>query len=176
MKRFTITLIFMVLFSFFGISRDLKKIANVNTFGSDTSIKISQSQLDELYKLSLNGIDLVKDNLILEGTFRPIGFSYSKNNAFALIDYQEPDSLSSEIVYEKLRKILDNEFLNDSIKITCVIYNGIIKNEKYPDGNDCISFLFKSKEFDDYILNSFPIKIENGELLFGETVVEMLKK
>lgn len=96
-----------------------------------------------------------------------------------MILYDEPGEqgkLPTDYVYEKLTKILENEFEEESIRVTCIVYNGIIKNEIYPNGNDCISLFFKSKDFNDSVSCSYPVKKGDGNLSFGDAVVEIIKE
>jgi len=178
MKRFTIIIIFVGLFSFLGFGQDSNKQNNDLSSKPVSSKKITQPQLDELYELSLHGIDLIKDSYIQQGTFLPIGFSLSNKNEFKMIVYEESsdEKMLSNYVYEKISKLVDNEFKIDSVRIACIVYNGILKNEKYPNGLDCISLHFKSKDLDNDLLMSYPVKVENGEILYGEAVIQMINK
>jgi hypothetical protein len=178
MKQLTIIIILMGLFSFFGFGQDSNNQNRNISPKPDSTDKITQQQLDELYKLSFHGIDLIKDSYIQQGTFLPIGFSISFKNDFKMIVYEEPniDKMLTDHVYEKIAKLIDKEFSLDGIRIACIIYNGIIKNDKFPNGLDCISLHFKSKDFDNDLLISYPTKVENGEILYGETSIQMINK
>jgi hypothetical protein len=165
----------MGLFSFLGHGQN-SNAQKKDIVSIDASRKINQPQLDELYKISLNGIDLIKDSYIQQGTFIPIGFSISFKNDFKMIVYEESNEMLTDYVYQKISKLVEKEFLSDSIRIACVIYNGILKNDKFPDGQDCISLHFKSKDFDHDLLISYPSKVENGEILYGEPSVQMINK
>lgn len=168
----------MGLFSFLGFGQDSNKQKNDISSKQDSSKKITQPQFDELYKLSLHGIDLIKNSYIQQGTFLPIGFSLSIKNEFKMIVYEESnnDKMLTDYVYQKIVNLVDNEFRTDNIKIACIVYNGILKNDKYPDGLDCISLHFKSRDLANDLLMSYPAKVENGEILYGEVVVQMINK
>jgi hypothetical protein len=167
----------MGLFSFFGFGQDSNKQKNELSSGTDSSKKITQAQFDELYKLSLHGIDLIEDSYIQKGTFLPIGFSLSVKNEFKMIVYEESNNkkMLTDYVYDKISKLIDKEFKIDSIRIVCIVYNGVFKNENYPNGIDCISLHFKSKDLDNDLLMSYPVKIENGEILYGDAVAQTIK-
>jgi hypothetical protein len=175
MNHNLITILFVISFSFFGFSKEPNDTTSIN----ETSLKISQTQLDELYQLTTHGIDLIKKKYVNHGSFLPVVFSYSINKVFKVIPYDEPgieDKLLSDYAYRILIKIADNELKKDSIRIICIVYNGTIKNNKYPKGIDCIDLLFNSKNFDNAVLISYPVKIENVQLLLGEVAVQIIKK
>jgi hypothetical protein len=175
MRQIRILIMFIGLISFLGFSNK----SNDTTSIKETSLKISQTQLDELNQISSHGIDLIKDNYINHGSFLPVIFSYSKNKNFKVIAYDEPsikEKSLPEYAYRILIKISDSELKIDSIRIICIAYNGIIKNDKYPNGSDCIYFLFNSKEFDNSVLISFPVKTENVQLILGDKEVQIIKK
>jgi len=175
MKQILTTILCLVIFSFLGFSNKPNDTTSIN----ETSLKISQTQLDELYQLTTHGIDLIKKKYVNHGSFLPIVFSYSINKVFKVITYDEPgikDKLLSDYAYRILIKIADNELKKDSIRIICIVYNGTIKNDKYPKGIDCIDLLFNGKKFDNAVLISYPVKIENVQLLLGEVAVQIIKK
>ena len=152
---------------------------NIEVFQeSDSSKKPTDAQIDELYKLAIDCIKYAEDDFIQNGTFQSFGFSVSNKKAFELIIYTEDgvsDTLLTDYVYTKINDIIKEEFKNDSIRIVCLVYNGIIKNETFPNGNDCFSFLFRSKEFENLVLISHPIKSENNKLLYGKSVIQIYK-
>jgi hypothetical protein len=172
-------IIFTGVFSFLGFGEESQMMFNDPVSVHETSLKISEKQLDELNKLSSYGINLIKDNYLNHVPFLPVIFSYSNHKYYKVIKYDDPvikDTLTTDFAYEKLISISDQELKKDNIRIVCIVYKGKIKNAKYPDGNDCISLLFISKGFDNSVLNSFPVKIENGKLMFEDVVVQIIKK
>ena len=172
------TIIIMSFLSFLGFGKNSEsKYIDVQQ-ESDTLKKPNETQLDEIYQLALDGIKFAEEDFIQNGTFQPYGFTLSDNKAFELIIYTEEgesDTLLTDYVYEKTDNIVKEEFKKDSIRIACLVYNGILKSEKYPNGTDCFSFLFRSKEFENVILISFPIKPDNNKLLFGESLIQIYK-
>ncbi len=178
MKHTFIILILTSLFSFSVFGKESKMLNNDTVPLNKKTVRISQTQLDELYKLSSYGINLVKDKYISLGTFLPVIFSYSNNKVFNVIKYDDPgikDTLQADFAHEILIRITKRELQNDNIRIVCIGYRGKIKNAKYPQGNDCISMLFISKEFDNSVLYSFPVKIEDEKLMFDEVEVRIIK-
>jgi hypothetical protein len=179
MKSILVIIIFTVLFSFWGFGKETKTLFNDSVSVHETSLKISETQLDELYKLSSYGINLIKNKYLNYGTFSPIIFSYSNHKDFKVIKYDDPglkDTLMADFAREILIRLTDQELKKDNIRIVCIVYKGKIKNAKYPNGNDCICLLFISKGFDNSVLDSFPVRIEDGKLMFEDVVVQIIKK
>jgi hypothetical protein len=175
MKHILIILIFTGLFSFLGFDQEPKDTISIH----DTSLKISQTQLDELYQLSSYGINLIKNKYVNHDSFLPILFSYSNTRNFKVIPYKDPlieDRLLSDYASRILIKIAENELKKDSIRIICIVYNGVIKNVKYPEGSDCLYLLFISKGFDNSVLISYPLKTEKEHILLGDVEVQIVKK
>lgn len=145
----------------------------------ETSLKISETQLDELYKLSSYGINLIKNKYLNHGTFSPIIFSYSKNKDFKVIKYDDPglkDTLVADFAREILIRLTDQELKENNIRIVCIVYKSKIKNVKYPNSIECISLLYISKGFDNSVLDCFPVRIEDGKLMFDDVIVQIIKK
>ena len=69
MKHTFIILILTSLFSFSVFGKESKMLNNDTVPLNKKTVRISQTQLDELYKLSSYGINLVKDKYISLGTF-----------------------------------------------------------------------------------------------------------
>ena len=178
MKHILIILIFIGWFSSSGFGKETIELLNDSVSVHETSLKISQTQLDELYKLSSYGINLVKDNYLNHGTFSPIIFSYSDKKDFKVIAYDDPgikDTLLSDFAREKLTRITDQELKNDKIRIVCIFYIGKIKTINHPNGIKCISLLYISKGFDNAVIDNFPVRFENGKIEFEEVVVQIIK-
>ncbi len=153
MKQILIILIFTGLFPFLGFGQESNDTVSLY----NSSLKISQTQLDELYQLSTYGINLIKNKYVNHNSFLPMVFSYSNTKKFKVIPYNDP--------------VIEDRLLSDY-----AVYNGIIKNNKYPEGSDSLYLLFISKEFDNSVLISFPLKTENGHILLGDVEVQIVKK
>jgi hypothetical protein len=176
MKHILIAIIMISISSFLGFGQDPNKPDSLANSKNDITKKISQTHLDELFKLAYKGIDMIKDSYLQDGTFLPIGIAISKNNAFELIVYEESPNtkLLTDYVYGKIEHMTDEAFKRDSTLVICIVFNGTLKNNQHPDGIDCFSIRFKSKEFDNVLLMSYPVKIENDELLYGNPVLQLL--
>ena len=172
------TIIFMSLLSILGFSKDRERKNIVSNLEQDSLPVISELQKDELYQLALDGIKYFEEDFIQNGSFLPFGFSVHNNKAFELIIYDEgseTETLLTDYVYEKIDRKVKEAIANDSVRITCLVYNGIINNDTHPNGDDCFSFLFRSKEFRNTVLISFPIKLENKKLMYGKPVIQIYK-
>jgi hypothetical protein len=179
MKHILIIIIFTASFSFSGLGIETQMLLNDEVSINKTALKISQNQLDKLYQLSSYGINLIKDNYLNHHSFLPVIFSYSDKKKSKIIEYDDPgikDTIMTDFVHERLMGITDKELEKENIRIVCIVYMGKIKNAKYPNSIKCISLLFISKGFDNSVIDNFPVRIENGKLIFEDVVVQIVKK
>ena len=179
MKYYLIFILLTGQFSTIVFGRTIPVLLKDTVSTHETALKISQTQLDELYQLSSYGINLIKDNLINHGTFKPVVFSYSNTKDLKVITYDNPgikDSLVNDFAYEKLIRTTDQILKEENIRIVSIVYKDNIKSDRYPNGNDCITLLFIGKEFDNSVLESFPVRILEGKLMFEDVIIQIVKK
>jgi hypothetical protein len=179
MRKFILLLTCLSLNLIFCFSSKAITIANEKPYDTINSNEIKGEQIKELHEIAVKHLFLVQHNYIKNGVFLPVAFVITSDDKSQVVVYEKSSKKgkhSTEYIYQKLDSILNIESRKENIRISCIIFNGIIKNDKYPKGNECIAFRFNSREIDDIVVINFAVRIVKGELLFGDTVIQREKK